>query len=432
MATVNPNIILAANLNTTFTAYQIPLGVIATWPPPDYEHPERRFGVGPFAFFMQVLTTVVVAGRIWARITRRAGTFGGDDALVIMAWIFGTAFTVISIYGLVHAGFDRHVWDIPQALHPQAALIAWGAEGLFLTSTCLTKISILLFYRRLVEQAFSKTRQRIIYGLIAFTIAQYFVFTFFLLFSCQPLNAAWLSLDFTYAVPYQCISRSLSDPMAGILSVVSDAYVFIIPELVVYRMNMQRRKKIVLFTLFGSGAIFLSVVGAGIARTVWLSRLYTDPRRDLSWIAYELIIWTTIEMQGNIICASAPAMKALISAYFLETKGDQPLEGLIGHIGTYDSKIDTNASDWPLRADPRDDMEKPMTMILERPIRIVQEEKPPPTPPKDHLPREEAKGWEKSSLGGITITERYSVSSSPDEIPYRTDRSQKGRQVLGF
>lgn len=84
--------------------------------------------------------------------------------------------------------------------------------------------------------------------------------------------------------------------MAGVINVISDAYVLVIPELGAYRLKMQRRKKIVLFALFGSGAMVVSysnlqnsstneeysVLGAGIARAVWLSRLHTGPRRDLT------------------------------------------------------------------------------------------------------------------------------------------------------
>lgn len=132
---------------------------------------------------------------------------------------------------------------------------AWAAEGLFLTSTCLTKISILLFYRRLVDRSYSERIQRVVYGLIALTVAYFVGFLAFLLFSCEPINSNWLSLDIAYAVPYQCISRRITDTMAGVISVISDAYVLVIPELVVYRLKMQRRRKIVLFALFGSGAM---------------------------------------------------------------------------------------------------------------------------------------------------------------------------------
>lgn len=130
---------------------------------------------------------------------------------------------------------------------------AWSIECLFLTSTCLTKISILLFYRRLVNHSYSRNMQRVIYALIAFTVLYFVAFGSVLFFSCRPLNSTWLSLNLMYAVPYQCFSKQVPDIMVGVLSVVSDAYVLLIPELVFHRLKLNRRKKIALFALFGSG-----------------------------------------------------------------------------------------------------------------------------------------------------------------------------------
>lgn len=75
------------NLNSTFTAYKIPLSAIITWPASNLEDPERRFWVVPYAFCLQVLTSAALSGRIWARLTRQAGSFGADDALILAAWV---------------------------------------------------------------------------------------------------------------------------------------------------------------------------------------------------------------------------------------------------------------------------------------------------------------------------------------------------------
>lgn len=118
-------------------------------------------------------------------------------------------------------------------------------------------------------------------------------------------------------------------------------------------------------------------------------------------------------------------MKALVSAYFTDTKGDRPLESLIGHLGTFDSKMDANDGDWPLRTNAKNDMEKPITLILERPMSTT-EWKPRP-PPKDR-----SKLWEGDVRGGITVTERYSVVSAPTSSPLGSgDGSRKGKNVLG-
>jgi hypothetical protein len=74
-------------LNTTLTAYKIPLSAIALWPAFNEVNPERRHWLVPFAFSLQVLATLAVAGRLYGRITRKAGSFGADDVLIIASWV---------------------------------------------------------------------------------------------------------------------------------------------------------------------------------------------------------------------------------------------------------------------------------------------------------------------------------------------------------
>jgi hypothetical protein len=117
-------------LDTTVTAYKIPLSAIALWPTPNLTNPERRFGLAPYAFCLEILTTITLSARVYARLTGKAGKFGADDILIVGAWLFGSAFTALNIYGVTEAGFDRHVWDVPFSLVAAGGFVrlltAWG------------------------------------------------------------------------------------------------------------------------------------------------------------------------------------------------------------------------------------------------------------------------------------------------------------------
>lgn len=99
MSFVNNDPNVAITLNTTVTSYRIPLSAIASWPPRDLVNPITRNWLVPFAYCLQILTTAAVIGRLWARATKRAGAFGADDSLIIVAWAFGVVFTGVAIYG---------------------------------------------------------------------------------------------------------------------------------------------------------------------------------------------------------------------------------------------------------------------------------------------------------------------------------------------
>jgi hypothetical protein len=174
---------------------------------------------------------------------------------------------------------DKHVWDTPKSKASMGGLIAWILEILFLATMTLTKVSVLLFFRRLVDRSYSKWITYAIWLAVAFTIAYFFAFTLFLIFACTPTQASWKSLDLTWKKPYHCVDREVVDTLVGSLSVFSDLYAMLIPIYIVSKLKMQMSRKIVLYIVFCCGLV---VIGAGIARTYYLSRLATDPRRDLT------------------------------------------------------------------------------------------------------------------------------------------------------
>jgi hypothetical protein len=66
---------------------------------------------------------------------------------------------------------------------------------LYLVSTATTKISILLFYRRLASGTISKAFQWAVYASIAFVAIYWVVFTLNLFLGCRPFRAFWMEAD---------------------------------------------------------------------------------------------------------------------------------------------------------------------------------------------------------------------------------------------
>jgi hypothetical protein len=208
--------------------------------------------------------------------------------------------------------------------------MAFVLELLFLASTSLTKVSVLLFFRRLIDRTHNRFITHAIWAAIAFTTAYYFTFTFFLIFACNPVEASWKSLDLGWKKPFHCVDRLFVDTFVGSLSVFGDFYAMVIPVYIVSKLGMQMSRKIVLYGVFCCGLV---VIGAGIARTYYLSRLSRDPRRDLTCeyfqsyrslccmrltpskgVGFNGVVWGQLELELGLICASAPAIRGFLSA----------------------------------------------------------------------------------------------------------------------
>ena len=129
-------------------------------------------------------------------------------------------------------------------------------EVLFFFGTCFAKISILLFYRRLVAGTYSKAFKWIIWGSIGFVVLYTIVYFVLILTTCTPVAADWRSLNPAYTAVYHCASFPLQKKLAllgGILSVISDLYSVLLPTSVLLNLNISTRQKVGLIFIFGAG-----------------------------------------------------------------------------------------------------------------------------------------------------------------------------------
>ncbi|GAB7358562.1 hypothetical protein MBLNU230_g2624t1 [Neophaeotheca triangularis] len=291
--------------------------VIASWPTPNYNDPVTRSWMPAFAVPWQVLVSVLVLTRLLLRWRKLAGPLGLDDALLIPAWLSSLAVTVAACLAAERYNSDRHLWDVPLQMYPKALRIAWIFQFVFLISTASTKVSILLFYRRLVKGSYDPKWLYAILGGIIIIVCYCLSFLLALLLACQPTKAYWLSADlFGWAAnnDYKCADARAANLASGMVSVLTDAYAVILPMAMLKNFTAPRRQKIALYVLFSLG---LLVVAAGCMRTYYLSQLgHVD---DLTWQSFNLYLWSQLECQLALIVACVPATRALFRRYFQDT-----------------------------------------------------------------------------------------------------------------
>lgn len=131
-------------------------------------------------------------------------------------------------------------------------------EALYLTSTATTKISILLFYRRLSSGTVSNGFIYSVYAAIAFVVVYYFIFMITLLAGCHPVEAFWLQVNLLSSMKYHCIDEAANMIAAAAISVVQDFLACGIPMVLFWKLQLPFRQKFALGAIFGVG--FLSVI----------------------------------------------------------------------------------------------------------------------------------------------------------------------------
>jgi hypothetical protein len=129
---------------------------------------------------------------------------------------------------------------------------------LFFWSTALAKLSVLLFYRRLVAGTYSnKIRYALWFGLV-FVLSYTLVITVFVATACIPLETVWRLGDPTFQKPFKCQSLELQKVviLTGASSnVATDVYTVVLPTLLLLKLKITNRQRIALMAIFGLGIV---------------------------------------------------------------------------------------------------------------------------------------------------------------------------------
>jgi hypothetical protein len=131
-----------------------------------------------------------------------------------------------------------------------------GIEITYLFSTCITKISILLFYRRLGGAVSSRFRY-CVWAAIGFVILYGLTFFIGVFLQCRPLNAYWNQGNLFWQAAHQgdwyCSDEAATIVAASVISMVQDFIACLLPMALFARLKISRKQKIALAGIFGVG-----------------------------------------------------------------------------------------------------------------------------------------------------------------------------------
>jgi hypothetical protein len=124
-------------------------------------------------------------------------------------------------------------------------------ELMFLVGTCFTKISIFLFYRRLLSSlCHSKMLLRILWANIIFTITYTFIFVVLLFSSCHPISALWQHFAPGYSRQFHCIDTSIAELISSAFSAVSDLLAIVLPLSFLLTVQVPLRERLAICSVF--------------------------------------------------------------------------------------------------------------------------------------------------------------------------------------
>ncbi|KAL4971923.1 hypothetical protein BDW66DRAFT_145209 [Aspergillus desertorum] len=266
-------------------------------------HAQRSVLGCSFAF--SILAITAVALRLLAhQIARKKWTV--SDYFIIIACVFSVGLQCISITGVFQAGIG---YDHVSAI---VANPKWGTEPvttmskliiplqfLWVLSLSCTKVSILFLYLRIFPVRWLVVSSYATMGVIvAWAIATILAGCLI----CRPFAYNW---DKTIPGGY-CGDQVTSFTVTGIINLVTDVVVLVLPMPNLSRLQMATYKKVTLITVFGLGAV-TCVISA-----LRISVLSTMDFADITYTMPKANIFSGIEPCLAVILASIPMMRPLL------------------------------------------------------------------------------------------------------------------------
>ncbi|GKZ23584.1 hypothetical protein AbraIFM66951_009857 [Aspergillus brasiliensis] len=300
-------------------------------PPDDIDLTDSRIQRdNAVVIFILCLAVISVALRFVARRVLR-NSLMADDWVIILALVFICTTSGLSICGGFY-GVGKHVWAISVTKLMTLFKVSSTMHGAIvrtLTSQILyiyvmvysavcaaSKISILFFYRRVFMASHADISLRIgIYFGFFLTLSYPIIICVTMATACKPASYFWNQFG---GASGTCIDTDTFFLALGIINMLNDIVVLLIPFPQIAKLQMNRRKKVAISGILAVGSF------ACIASIV---RIYSvdefTKRTDVTWTLGPVFIWSTIEPGLSIVCACLPHLAPLVRLAHIRLSSSQ-------------------------------------------------------------------------------------------------------------
>ncbi|KAI1415377.1 hypothetical protein F5Y13DRAFT_187481 [Hypoxylon sp. FL1857] len=249
---------------------------------------------------MNALSTAVLAARFWIRLRIQRIHLAVDDWTIIASWLVTVAQTIDDGFQTKY-GLGMHIADLPPGADiVMANKLSYANQPIYYTSVSLTKISILLFYFRLFPH---NAYHIFLWAMMVFVGLTGLICSVVSIFQCSPVHKAW-----DVHVPGVCFNRPAFFFSNASLNIFQDLVIYLLPSPILWKVNIPAKQRIALIGIFVVGGF---VCVTGIMRIPTLSVAVASD--DFTWDHYGSAVWSSIECNSAIICASLVHFKPLLT-----------------------------------------------------------------------------------------------------------------------
>ncbi|EFQ98136.1 hypothetical protein MGYG_01172 [Nannizzia gypsea CBS 118893] len=280
-----------------------PPEVIRTWPKPNRINPEFQ---GPELAILGVtfttLSVIIVSLRMFVRLhLRKAASW--DDWLMVAAMPCLVGISAAAIIS-TNYGWGYHIWDFKFNHFRESRITSYICQILFVPLMSLVKLSILASYLRFFTE---KIYIRIAWIQVGLVLAWFITFMVLMLIACIPLTHYWTSF-----LQEGCMNEEYRLLPAIYSNAVMDVMILLTPCPALWKLHLPLRDRIVLIVMMTLG--FIACL-AGCIKSFYMYQTLVGTY-DVTWEGYKVWVWTDLEINLAVICASIPVLRPFVQRYF--------------------------------------------------------------------------------------------------------------------
>ncbi|KAI0150491.1 hypothetical protein GGR57DRAFT_184694 [Xylariaceae sp. FL1272] len=247
------------------------------------------------------ISLVIVATRCVVRFGMMFNS-GMDDYMIIGGLLFTIGYQAVIYVLQLDGGMGIPFMTLTLEEISTFLKATFAVELLYYGIVFFVKSSIVFMYHRFaIWQSF----RRLCYGTnillaVLFIISVVTTFT-----QCMPLEKTW---DVTRKLPGTCINTTAFFYFTSGFNILLDVWILLLPIPTLRSLQISRHSRYVLYGIFGIGA-FATAMSCVRLYSIHIYTEATDPTKD----GVLVNLWSMVEVNVAIVCASIPALKPLIS-----------------------------------------------------------------------------------------------------------------------
>lgn len=222
-----------------------------------------------------------------------------EDYWNVCALIAFYTLVVLSILMVLLGGFGHHITELEHSRVMLCLKLGFAIRIMYSMALGLVKISTCVMLSRIFSMPAIKLMARILIGLTCCWIVTT-VLTGFLI--CRPLQMVWDP----FIPGGKCDNQIILFAASGIVNVVTDFFILLVPLPVVSKLKLPRASKFGLLIIFCMGILTMLFGSVRIAILFRVSRL------DFTYSGKTLQIMTISEAALAIMVASSPMLRPLV------------------------------------------------------------------------------------------------------------------------